>query len=371
MPWVPPGAFPGMKYKDPVTGEMVGVFRGESPGSPALTLPVAQNGTPSPASSSSGTGTRSSSSGSRSSSAGSRSGPSSAQRKAAANLGSIAGFNATTAKRQYDETIRNYDISDEQNRELARVQKVQNSRKGASDRFGQAKKMQASVSSMRNAAGNALQGSGTYGIIDMLRGRTDIDNNEVWNTLHQNQNAVQNALDEALNANVLARNDARAATAASLRGIEADTAAQLNNIDPSLYVAPGTGGASFGSDYYNTDSGRTPANEATMAGYFMPPPTTRVGTTYTGDTYFDQMLGSYGNNSYTGGYGGFAPNLGNRPISDGRPRTPRPGTPPQKPPRRPPWRPPHNQGTVLPDGTFAPMVTRALPSTQPIKERRY
>ncbi len=297
--WTPPGAYPGMQFKDPRTGQLVGVFRKESPGAPAITLPVASGGTPKstpvPTSSSGGPGSRSSGGGYGGSSGGS-SGPSASDKKAAANLGKIAGFNAQTAKDQLADSLRGFDMSDKQNRSLAGVQKVQNSRKGASDRFAQAKKMQASVASMRNAAGNALQGSGTYGIIDMIRGRTDLDNNEVWSILHQNQNAVQNALDESLNANVLARNDARAATAASLRGIEADTAAQLNNIDPSLFVAPGTGTASFGSGAVGANTADTPANRATMSGYFMPPPTAPVGTTYTGDTYFDRLLGGYGNN---------------------------------------------------------------------------
>ena len=288
MPWDRPA---GYRYIDPVTGKEMGVFREGTAGSPEIVLPIAGQTGASPAGPSA---TRSSSSRTGSRSSSSSAGPSSAQRKAAANLGSIAGYNAITSKRQYDEAMRNYDMSDQQNRRLADVQYDQNSGKTSAERFAAEKRLQASTGGMLSAAGNAMQGSGTRNLIDMLQGRTDLDSGEALSTLTQNQNAVRNALDEALNANAIARNDTRASTAAALRGIEADMAAQLNNIDPELFALPGSGAAGFGSDYYNRASGRHPAHVAQRAGYYMPPMRgARTANARTGNTYFDTLLGSY------------------------------------------------------------------------------
>jgi hypothetical protein len=270
----------------------MGVFREGTGGSPEIVLPIAGQTGASPAGPSA-TGSR----GSRGGSGGSRGGSggvSSSSKKAAANLGAIAGYNAITSKRQYDEAMRNYDMSDQQNRQLADVQYDQNSGKTAAERFAAEKRLQASTGGMLSAAGNAMQGSGTRNLIDMLQGRTDLDSGEALSALTQNQNAVRNALDEALNANAIARNDTRASTAAALRGIEADMAAQLNNIDPKLFVLPGSGAAGFGSDYYNRASGRHPAHVAQRAGYYMPPMRgARTANARTGNTYFDTLLGSY------------------------------------------------------------------------------
>lgn len=214
-----------------------------------------------------------------------------ANRRAAGNLGAIGAYNAQSIKDQAARGKANYDLADQQNTQLAQVQKEQNSRKASADRFGQQKKLQSSVSSLRDATGNAMQGSGTWNIIDMLRTRLDLDNNEVWNTLTQNQNAVRNALDEALNANVVASNDLFSNAEAGLRGIEADTSAQLNNIDPDLFVAPGTGAANFGSAGY-ANANMTPAHMAALAGYLMPASniSPKPASKATGNSYYDKYI---------------------------------------------------------------------------------
>lgn len=216
-----------------------------------------------------------------------------AKRAAARNLGTVANYNATTARWQNDMARRNFDLADQQNRRLADVQFDQNSQKAAGERFAQNKKLQQTARSVIGAAGNGLQGSGTLNLIDMLRNRTDLDSGEVLGILAQNQNAVRNALDESLNANVLSRNEAAATTEAQLRGIEADTAAQLNNIDPDLFVAPGTGAAKQNSANYEKNN-RTAANVATRGGYIMPAASTARPATRTGTSYYDRLLNSYG-----------------------------------------------------------------------------
>src|SRR5574344_104803 len=130
------------------------------------------------------------------------------ERQAADHLGTIAGYNAQSPHNQLKQQLGNYDLADQQNRSLADVQRDQNSRKAASERFGQNKKLQSSTQGLLGAAGNALNGTGLYRVLDMLATRTDLDNNEVWNALAQNQNTVENAYNESMNQNVLARNDA-------------------------------------------------------------------------------------------------------------------------------------------------------------------
>lgn len=233
-----------------------------------------------------------------SSSSGSRSlassGPTAAEKKAAKNLKDIAAYNAQSLRDQLAGTLSNYDLADEQNEALAGLQKTQNSEKGASERFAQNKRLQMATQGMLGAAGNALQGSGAINTIDMLRGRSDLDNGETLDTLKQNQNTVMNALREALNANITARRDAVDTARSSLRGIEADTAAQLNNIDPSLYAAPGTGSADFGDIAYTPPS--TPTSLVPGSGYLMPALSNQARQTApnrTGNSYFDRLLNLY------------------------------------------------------------------------------
>lgn len=223
---------------------------------------------------------------------GSGSGSSSAK-KSVANLGTIAGYNAGTSKDQFARTMANYDLADQQNRQLADVQFKQNSAKGADERFAQAKRLQMALRGLLSSAAPAMQGSGAFNLADMLRGRTDLDTGEVLSMLAQNQNQVQNDLDQTLGTNVVARNDAAAATEAGLRGIEADTSAQLNNIGSKYFVAPGKGAAKLGSAGF-ANKNKTPANVAKLAGYFLPeiaesPAANVLG----GGSYFDKLLNVY------------------------------------------------------------------------------
>ena len=221
------------------------------------------------------------------------------EQKAADNLGSIAGFNAGSTKNQLQQQLGNYDLADQQNRTLADVQRKQNSRKSASERFGANKKLQTSVGGILGAAGNALNGSSVYNLIDMLKTRKDLDNAEVWNSLTQNQNAVENAYNESLNQNVLSRNDVASTAEFGLRGIEADTSAQLNNINPSLFVSPGEGASSVGATG-TFEANKRPANKAELAGYIMPEnaqgeasreskPNKKTG----GSSYYDRLMNQY------------------------------------------------------------------------------
>lgn len=220
------------------------------------------------------------------------------ERTAASHLGGIAGYNAQTTKNQLAQQLGNYDLADTQNRKLADVQRSQNSRKSANERFGQNKKLQTSTQGLLGAAGNALNGSSLYGLLDMLATRTDLDNAEVWSTLAQNQNAVENAYNESLNQNVLARNDAAINAEQGLRGIQSDTSAQLNNINPNLYEAPGEGATSVGADG-TYEANKRAANMAQLAGYIMPDDAMTAArkkqgaNTVTNGGYFGRLLNSY------------------------------------------------------------------------------
>jgi len=200
---------------------------------------------------------------------GASSGPTPEQRRAADNLGHISGWNAGSTTNQHGQQMGNLKMSNEQNRALADVQRHQAARQGTAERFARNRNMQTMAQGLTSQMGNAMQGSGLFGFMDMLRGRTDLDNNAVWQQLTQNYNNIENAFTEAYNANRLAMNDASINAEFALRGIEADHAAQLNNIHPDLFVRPGQGAATHGSAGF-FEQHRQPANLAQLAGYIMP-----------------------------------------------------------------------------------------------------
>lgn len=220
------------------------------------------------------------------------------ERAAAKNLGSIAGYNAQSTKNQLSQLLSNYDQADKQNRSLADVQRDQNSRSAASDRFGANKKLQTATSGLLGTAGNALNGSALFGLLNMLNTRTDLDNAEAWQALTANQNAVENAYQESLNQNSLSRNEAATNAEFGLRGIEADTAAQLNNINPNLYDEPGKGDTKVGADgTYNKN--KTEAQLAQLAGYITPQNAQQQATkvqqpnAVQGGSYYANLLNQY------------------------------------------------------------------------------
>lgn len=225
------------------------------------------------------------------------------EQTAANNLGSIANYNAQSTRNQLSQQQSNYDLADQQNRALADVERSQNSRKAANDRFAANKKLQTATHGLLGAAGDALNGSSLFELLNMIQTRTDLDNNEVWNILTQNQNAVENAYNEAINQNILSRNDAASNAEYGLRGIESDTAAQLSNINPNLFVNPGEGSTSVGAGG-TYDTNRNAANLAQLGGYLMPDnaaiEATKVQTPNksTGNSYFDRLLNQYNQRSF-------------------------------------------------------------------------
>lgn len=174
------------------------------------------------------------------------------EQSAADNLGAISSWNAQSTLDQLDRTLANYDQADRQNRALADAQLYQNSWKARNERFAQNKKLQAAAQQVSQAMGNAMRGSTLYGLNDMLRTRQDLDNNDVWTTLYQNQHAVENAYQESLNQNALARNEALSDAEYSLRGLKSDLAAQLNNINPNLYQTPENAGSDINWQQYGS-----------------------------------------------------------------------------------------------------------------------
>ena len=222
------------------------------------------------------------------------------EQQAAKNQLELAKFNADTTRNQLSQQLANYDQADRQNRSLADVQLKQNSRQAASDRFGQNKRLQAATQGLLGSVGNALNGSSTYNLLNMLATRTDLDNADAWQTLTQNQNSVENAYQESLNQNVLSRNDAASNAEQALRGIEADTAAQLNNINPNLYTAPGTGDADLGGTG-TYDANKRGDSLSQISGYIMPDNAASQARKVqspnrkTGGSYYDMLLNSYNN----------------------------------------------------------------------------
>lgn len=217
------------------------------------------------------------------------------ERLAAQNQIALAKYNADTSRNQLAQQLANYDMSDQQNRRLADVQRTQNSRKTEADRFDAMRDLQNSSLGLFGSMNQAMNSSSLGNAMYMLNNRNDKDNMNYWTQHQVNQNAVENAYDESVNQNNLARNEAATTTEAAIRNMEADLAANLNNINPKLYQAPGTGDANLGSGSGNTprsgnasgttdsteentnpdgvgiyDANKVDANRARLSGYLMP-----------------------------------------------------------------------------------------------------
>jgi hypothetical protein len=220
------------------------------------------------------------------------------EKKAAGQQKAISGFNAGSVKNQLTRSLEDYDLSDRQSQDLANLQFEGNSKQTASDRFSQAKRLQSSTRGILGAAGNALQGSQLGSIVGMIRDRNDLDTGEALGALTQNQNSVRHALAETKNASTLARRDAMNTAEMEIRRVEGDLAASLSNINPDLYVAPGSGAANLGSATTAARRGTVPENKTTKSGYFLPgvAPKT-VPPKMQGTSYFDKLLNSYNQRS--------------------------------------------------------------------------
>lgn len=192
------------------------------------------------------------------------------ERLAAARQKDIAQFNADAVNNQLSRQIANYDMANQQNRRLADIQLKQNQRKNEVDRFEAQRNLRNASLGLLGSMGNtALNSSSTGNFMAMLRDRNDADNMNYWNQLQQNQNAVNNAYQESFNQNQVARADAVANAEKALRDIESDLAANLSNINPNLYVYPGTEDARFYSDVTYNENVPQPSL-ANLSGYIMP-----------------------------------------------------------------------------------------------------
>lgn len=219
----------------------------------------------------------------------------SAERKAARNQKTIASVNATSTKDLLKNQLAAYDMADAQNRRLADVQRIQNSRKTEADRFLAQKDLQSAALGLLGSFNQAGNSSSIGNFMDMLDRRNDTDNVTYWNQHQQNQNAVENAYDEAKNQNQVARRDAISNAQWSLEAQEADLAANLNNINPDLFVTPGSGDANLGTTGYSNPS----KNNARLSGYLMPESSGAKAAKVSepnkmqGGSYYDRLMNNF------------------------------------------------------------------------------
>lgn len=182
----------------------------------------------------------------------------------------ISRYNALAVKNQLASQMENYDKADQQNAGLRDVQLKQLARKNETDRFEAQRQLQNATIGLLGSMGNQAMNSSTVGnTMSMLRNRNDSDNNTYWQQLMDNQNQVYNAYNESLNQNNNARRDALANATKAIQDIENDLSANLNNINPNLYISPGSGEGMFDStgvwDQYPVNT-----NLPQLSGYIMP-----------------------------------------------------------------------------------------------------
>lgn len=191
------------------------------------------------------------------------------ERKAANNLTSIANYNANATRQQLANQLGNYDLANQQNRDLADTERRQNSRKTEADRFEAQRDLQNAALGLFGSMNQAMNGSTVGNMMRMLENRSDKDNQTYWTQHQVNQDAVENAFDESANQNQVAKNDAAINAEKALMDMQGDLAANLNNINPSLYSEPGTGSADLGASG-TYDANRLAARNSVISGYLMP-----------------------------------------------------------------------------------------------------
>lgn len=198
------------------------------------------------------------------------------ERLAAERQKEIARFNrdsiTDSTYGQLTQQLKNYDQADRQNARLRDVQLKQISRKNETDRFEAQRQLQNATIGLLGSMGNQAMNSSTIGnTMSMLRNRNDSDNTTYWQQLMDNQNTVRNAYEEAANQNQVARNDAIINASKAIRDLEGDLSANLSNINPNLYLSPGTTSESV---LYAWEGGpgeqRKADHLAQLSGYIMP-----------------------------------------------------------------------------------------------------
>lgn len=191
------------------------------------------------------------------------------ERLAAQRQKEIAKYNADSTTTQLQQQLGNYDFANRQNRKLADVQLKQNQRKTEADRFEAQRDLQNAALGLFGSMNQAMNGSTVGNLMRMLENRSDKDNQTYWTQHQTNQDQVNNAYDEAANQNQVAKNDAAINAEKALRDMQGDLAANLANINPNLYVAPGTGEADLGATG-TYDRNKVAEHNPQLSGYIMP-----------------------------------------------------------------------------------------------------
>jgi len=218
------------------------------------------------------------------------------ERLAAQRQKNIASFNAQAVRNQLDRQLANYDQANKQNAALRDVQLGQIGRKTEADRFEAARNLQNAALGLLGSMNQGMNGSTIGNAMYMLNNRNDADNSIYWQQHTDNANQVNNAYQEALNQNQVAKNDAVTNAAKALQDLEADLSANLSNINPNLYVAPGTGNANFKSNELYSEKSVKP-NLAKLSGYLMPENTEQnvrnKRNKLLGNDYFSNMINKF------------------------------------------------------------------------------
>lgn len=115
-----------------------------------------------------------------------------------------------TIARQRDMANNTFAEQEDFNKKLLATEQQQASRATEDDRFLAQRSLQNAAQGVMGAMGNALSGSGTNVMGNMLRNRQDTENVTYWNQLQKNWDDAQNSYDTAQQSLTAARNDAEA-----------------------------------------------------------------------------------------------------------------------------------------------------------------
>jgi hypothetical protein len=216
------------------------------------------------------------------------------------NYNQLVDYGSTSIDNQLSQGIENLQKANTQERSLADVQKKQNQRTSANNRFQQYNTLMNVLGTILGPAssGNMLNGSTAYNLSNLLTNRNNADSATAWDQLTNNQNAIENAYQQAVNSNANAQNEAASLAEYNKRLLKQNNAETINNSDSGGFENPATSDRIATDNIYKDNS--LPAQLAQLAGYITPEAAqenarkTQTANKQTGNSYWNQLINSYG-----------------------------------------------------------------------------
>lgn len=164
--------------------------------------------------------------------------PTDKEKRAAATQKELTAFDRQSALNQFNQNLANLDFMDQRNRQLTNTRNQSARQQADIDRFNQQRMMMNAFNAARNAAGNALYGSGSELLANQAFDLNDYMNSSHMKTLQGNIDNNEIELQGKQDQNDYERNQLAINAEKVLADLNSSLAANLNNIHEDLYEAP-------------------------------------------------------------------------------------------------------------------------------------